>query len=67
MAVLTPPGTDLLSEHVPDVIHSIDEWFTQALTPEQLTALLSALHAVRRHVRPGATAGALRQPRTTTD
>lgn len=67
VAVLTPPGTDLLSEHVPAVIQSIDQWFTQALTPEQLTALLTALHAVRRHVRPGATAGALRQPRTTTD
>jgi len=67
VAVLTPPGIDLLSEHVPDVIQSIDQWFTQALTPEQLTALLSALHAVRRHVRSGAAAGALRQPRTATD
>ncbi|MGH3549906.1 MAG: MarR family winged helix-turn-helix transcriptional regulator [Pseudonocardiaceae bacterium] len=64
VAVLTLPGTDLLSEHVPDVIQSIGQWFTQTLTSEQLTALLTALHAVRRHVRPEATAGALRQPRT---
>jgi MarR family transcriptional regulator, 2-MHQ and catechol-resistance regulon repressor len=57
-AVLTDAGRQLLASHVPDVTEAIDRWFTGALTPEQLTALLDALHTVRGCVRPDATAGA---------
>ncbi|MBV9312304.1 MAG: MarR family transcriptional regulator [Pseudonocardia sp.] len=55
--VLTNAGKELLISHIPDVTETIERWFTSALTPEQLAALLDALHAVRDHVRPDAVAG----------
>src|SRR2546423_12387114 len=58
LAVLTEPGRRLLDAHVPDVVEAIDRWFTGPLTPEQLAALLDALHVVRGRVRPEAVAGA---------
>ncbi|MDQ3611404.1 MAG: MarR family transcriptional regulator [Actinomycetota bacterium] len=58
LAVLTEAGIELLAAHVPAVIEAIQRWFTGALTPEQLAALLAALHTVRRRVRPDAAAGA---------
>jgi MarR family transcriptional regulator, 2-MHQ and catechol-resistance regulon repressor len=56
--VLTDAGSELLVSHVPEVTETIERWFTGALTPEQLAALLDALHTVRSRVRPDAAAGA---------
>jgi DNA-binding MarR family transcriptional regulator len=58
LAVLTDAGIDLLHGHVPAVIDTIERSFTGTLTPEQLDALRTALHIVRRQVRPDAAAGA---------
>lgn len=58
LAVLTGSGTELLAAHAPTVVEAIERWFTGSLRPEQLAALLDALHAVRQHVRPDAAAGA---------
>lgn len=56
-AVLTPVGLDRLLAGLPDLLEVIDRWFTSALEPEQLDALLAALTLVRDRVRPGAAAG----------
>lgn len=58
LTVVTDAGTALLAAHIPAVVAAIERWFTGALTPEQLDALLDALHAVRADVRPDAAAGA---------
>lgn len=58
LAVLTQGGADRLSAVLPELLDSIERWFTGLLTAEQLDGLLAALHIVRDTVRPGAAAGA---------
>lgn len=57
LTVVTDAGVELLTAHVPAVVEAIERWFTGALAPEQLDALLAGLHAVRAGVRPDAVAG----------
>ncbi len=56
-AVLTDAGSQRLSEVVEDHLVDIEKWFTGALGPDQLAALLDALRTIREGVRPGAAAG----------
>lgn len=58
LAVLSDAGAELLVTHVPAVVEAIERWFTGALAPAELAALLAALHAVRGRVRPDAAVGA---------
>lgn len=60
-AVLTETGLARLAADVPDTIDTIERWLTGPLGPRQLDAFLTALHTIRSHVRPGATAGASEQ------
>ncbi len=57
-AVLTDAGAQRLAADAPDIVETIERWFTGLLTPEQLGALTAALHIVRDAVHPDATAGA---------
>ncbi|MQA03636.1 MAG: MarR family transcriptional regulator [Streptosporangiales bacterium] len=57
-AVLTDTGLARLEQLLPDLLAAIERYLTGQLTPDQLDALLDALHRIRRAVRPDATAGA---------
>jgi DNA-binding MarR family transcriptional regulator len=55
-AVLTENGARRLAAAVPAHLADIDRWFTSALTPDQLEALLDALRIVRDRVQSCASA-----------
>jgi MarR family 2-MHQ and catechol resistance regulon transcriptional repressor len=57
LAEVTTPGRALVLEVLPGHLDLIQQWYVDALSPEQLAALTDALRAVRSRVRPGAEAG----------
>ena len=61
LAEVTAAGRALVLEVIPGHLEIIQQWYVDALSPAQLTALTDALRAVRSRVRPGAEAG-LDQP-----
>lgn len=61
LAEVTAPGRALVLEVIPGHLDLIQQWYVDALSPDQLAALTDALRAMRSRVRPGAEAG-LDQP-----
>jgi DNA-binding MarR family transcriptional regulator len=57
LAEVTAAGRALVLDVIPGHLELIQQWYVDALSPEQLDALIDALRAVRARVRPGAEAG----------
>lgn len=53
-AHITAPGRELILEALPDHLALVDQWFTSALPPKELDALLEGLRQVRARVHPDA-------------
>jgi len=58
-AVLTEAGCERLIADLPELLGTIEQWFTGVLPPEQLEVFLTALRCLRDTVNPGATTQAL--------